>query len=428
MVRQVKRVGVHHVTPSHGQLPTSQGRLSDLRGLSMLGFDAALGLTGLVEQMHATIAARVSPLGRTDDAHARGLTGFVYGSLRGGMHWAARGVDASLRLLNKPQASMPATPRREAAVAAINGLWGDHLQCAGNPLAIQMALRIDGQRLELSPRALAQSVPGAAGRIVVLVHGLCMNDLQWSRHGHNHGKALARDRGVTPVWLHYNSGLHVSENGRLFAARLDELVAAWPLPVTELILVGHSMGGLVARSACHHADEKGLAWRRSLTQLVCLGTPHHGAALERGGHLVEGLFELSPYVAPLARLGKARSAGITDLRFGNLQDGDWSGRDRHHQQHDDRVATPLPAGVETFLLAATLAERPEGLRHALLGDGLVSLASAWGEHRDRRLALGVPPSHKALVASANHWDLLSHRKAYACLRQWLGPRATRTIQ
>lgn len=390
----------------------------------MLGFDAALGLTRLVEQMHATIAARALPLGPAHDVRTRGLTGVVYGSIRGATSLASRGVDLSLRLLSKPGASVPATPRREAVVAAINGVWGDHLQATDNPLAITMSLRTDGRRLELSPRALAAALPKASGRVVVLVHGLCMNDLQWSRRDHHHGEALARDLGFTPLGLHYNSGLHVSENGRLFAALLDELVAAWPVPVTELALVGHSMGGLVARSACHHADAAGQAWHKALTRLVCLGTPHHGATLERGGQLVDGLFELSPYVAPFARLGKARSAGITDLRFGNLQDSDWSGRDRHHQRHDDRIATPLPEGVQIFLLAATQAEQPKGLRHALLGDGLVSLASAWGEHRDRRLALHVPPSHRALVTSANHWDLLSHPEAYARLKQWLAPHAT----
>ena len=122
-----------------------------------------------------------------------------------------------------------------------------------------------------------------------------------------------------PVYLHYNSGRHVSENGREFAALLEQLVAGWPVPVDELVIVGHSMGGLVARSACHHAEAQGQAWLASLTKLVCLGTPHHGAPLERGGRWVDVLLGLSPYVAPFARLGKARSAGITDLRFGNLQ-------------------------------------------------------------------------------------------------------------
>jgi hypothetical protein len=157
----------------------------------------------------------------------------------------------------------------------------------------------------------------------------------------------------------------------------------------------------------------------SLTKLVFLGTPHHGASLERGGRLVDALLGVSPYVAPFARLGKARSAGITDLRFGNLQDADWQHRDRHAQKHDDRVPTPLPAGVQSFLGAATTAEKATGLRSAVVGDGLVPLASALGEHRDPALALKVPKSHRFVLTSANHWDLLSRTDVYAKLRAWL---------
>jgi alpha-beta hydrolase superfamily lysophospholipase len=224
---------------------------------------------------------------------------------------------------------------------------------------------------------------------------------------------------MTPVWLHYNSGRHVSDNGDAFAQLLEQLVAAWPVPVTDLSIVAHSMGGLVARSACHAADQHGLQWRRSLRRLVCLGTPHHGAPLERGGRLVDAALQLSPYVAPFARLGQARSAGITDLRFGNLQHADGAGRDRHAQRVDDRVPTPLPSGVEVFLLAATRAAKAGGAPAALPGDGLVPVASALGQHPDPRHALQVPADHQRVLAGLNHWDLLGRRVVYAQLRRWL---------
>jgi pimeloyl-ACP methyl ester carboxylesterase len=286
-----------------------------------------------------------------------------------------------------------------------------------------MALRVGGRCLTLDRQALAATLPAAGGRILVLAHGLCMNDLQWQRAGHEHGAALARDLGLTPVWLNYNSGLHVSHNGRGLAALLEQLVAQWPQPVDELVIVGHSMGGLVARSAIHAARQAGMAWPARLKRLVCLGTPHHGAALERGGRLVDALLTLSPYVAPFARLGKARSAGITDLRYGNLLDVDWQGPQgqdhRHAQRRDNRQPVPLPPGVAVCLMAATTAEQPSGLRHALLGDGLVSVASAFGEHRRAGLHLGVPPERCALILRANHFDLLSRPEAYARLRDWL---------
>jgi hypothetical protein len=392
---------------------------SDLRGLSRLGVDATVGLTNLVEAMHHTIASRAGMVGAAPAGRTSGVTGVVYGAVRGSTRLVGKGLDAVLGAVTRPASSAASTPARETALAVINGLWGDHLVETGNPLAIPMTLRVAGMPLELETDRLAMQLPQASGKLLVLAHGLCMNDLQWLRDGHDHGQTLARDLGYTPVYLHYNSGRHVSDNGSEFADLLEQLVAQWPEPVEELVIVSHSMGGLVTRSACHHADQARQAWRSSLKKLVFLGTPHHGAPLERGGHQVDMLLGISPYVAPFSRLGKARSAGIIDLRFGNVQQADWQGRDRHGQRRDDRRPTPLPAGVDAFLLAATKAERESGLRSSVIGDGLVPVASALGEHRDSSLALRVPKPRHRVVTSANHWDLLSRADVYTQLRAWL---------
>jgi pimeloyl-ACP methyl ester carboxylesterase len=393
-------------------------RISDLRGLARLGGDGTVGVTDLVEAMHATIAARAGFGGVPPSGRARGITGLVYRAVRGSMRGVGRGIDVALSQVDAPSTGDSGTPEREAVVAALNGLWGDHLAASGNPLAIPMALRSSDGR-SLGSGDVAERIPAPRRKLLVLVHGLCMSDRQWLRNGHDHGRMLADEFGFTPLYLHYNSGRHVSTNGREFAMRLEDALARWPVPVDELAIVGHSMGGLVARSACHHAAQSGLVWLDRLNKLVFLGTPHHGAPLERGGRWVDQLLCFSPYVAPLARLGKARSAGITDLRFGNLQDGDWNHRDRHSQHRDDRLPTPLPEGVDCFALAATRAEAPGQLHSAVIGDGLVPVASALGEHADPALALRLPRAHRQVVASCGHIDLLCNAAVQASLRVWL---------
>lgn len=398
-------------------------RAADLRGLSRLGVDAVVGVTDLVEAMHHTIARGTGIAGTPPAGRPGGITGLVYRLVRGTTRLTGRALDTLLeRLAGPAPADAPPNPSREALLAIVNGLWGDHLEATGNPLAITMALRVGGRPLTLAREALAAAFPAPGRRLVVLLHGLCMNDLQWERHGHDHGAMLARDTRCTPLYLHYGSGLHVSQNGRTLAGLLETLLAQWPGPVDELVLLGHSMGGLVARSALHHAQAAGLAWPGRLKALVFLGTPHHGAPLERGGRRVDLLFGLSPYAAPFARVGKARSAGITDLRFGNLQDADWQGRDRHAQRKDDRQPTPLPAGVPAFAVAATLSDQAGSLRDRLLGDGLVPVWSAFGDHPNPALALALPPAHRCLVTSADHWDLLDHPAVQAQLREWLAGR------
>jgi hypothetical protein len=306
----------------------------------------------------------------------------------------------------------------------LNGVLGDHLAASGNPLAIEMQLRRDGRPLELEAAALRLALPAATPRLLVLVHGSCRNDRQWMRLGHDHGAALARDLGYTAIYLHYNTGLHVSTNGRAFAALLERLVAAWPTRVDALVLVAHSMGGLVSRSACHVGEAERHLWRRKLRALVCLGTPHHGAALERGGSWVDVLLGVGRYSAPLARLGKIRSAGVTDLRHGNVLDEHWAGRDRFSHLRDERVPLPLPEGVRCYAIAATTSAPGAG---KLRSDGLVDVESALGRHARPELTLGFPEGHRWIAHATTHLGLLDRPAVCAKLREWLsdGRRSAR---
>jgi pimeloyl-ACP methyl ester carboxylesterase len=368
--------------------------------------------------MHHTIAR---PL-RRGVAHApartRGITGLIYKSVRGVTRLVGGGVDALLGQLRPTLAGRASSPEREAVLAALNGVLGDYLVATENPLAIPMTLRRDGRSLALETQALAAAIPQRSGKLAVLAHGLCLNDLHWNRGGHDHGAVLARELGYTPLYLHYNSGLHTSINGRALAGLLESLLEAWPGRVEDLVIVGHSMGGLIARSACHYAAAAGHHWPRRLSRLAFLGTPHHGAPLERGGNWVNVILEATPYAAPFARLGKIRSAGITDLRYGNVLDEHWRGRDRFAHAPDTRQFVPLPNGVQSYAIAATTGRKPGDLRDRLLGDGLVPVSSALGRHDDLHRALRFPQSRQWIGYGMNHMDLLGRPEVSARIVRW----------
>ena len=401
------------LAPTHPPAPL---RAHDLRGLVRLGFDATAGVVDVVENVHATIAARVLPVGRPSDERTRGITGWVYGAVRGVTRGLGRTTDALWAALapGAPPEAAP-SPARESLLAALNGLCGDHLERTGNPLAIPMTLRVGGRAV--APERWAAALPRPR-RLLLQVHGLCMSDLQWSRRGHDHGLALAAALGFAPLHVHYNSGRHVADNGADLCALLDRLLAGPAVAPERLVIMGHSMGGLVARSAVHQAGLRGSPWLRHLSALVFLGTPHHGAPLERGGHRIDRLLGLHAFSVPFARLGRARSAGITDLRFGNLQRP--PGGDRHRQRVDDRRPVPLPAGVPAYAVAATRGATAGDLPSRLIGDGLVPLASALGDHPDPRLALGIPAANRWIAPSADHWDLLDRPDVLERLLGWLG--------
>jgi pimeloyl-ACP methyl ester carboxylesterase len=396
-------------------------RTSHLRGAVRLAADATIGLTELVEAMHERVArlpgvSSSKPGGRTD-----GITGLVYKSIRTATQLVGGSVDALLGFITQAlESDHDLASDREVIVAVLNGVLGDHLAATGNPLATPMTMRSKGRALNVEGAGPGDYLPDASAH-VLLIHGLCMNDLHWSRQGHDHGQALFRDLGFTPIYLRYNSGLHVSSNGRALAEQLENLVEQWPKSIARLVVVGHSMGGLLARSALHYGAEAGHRWPSRLTDLVFLGTPHHGAPLERAGNWVNALLDATPYAAPFSRLGKIRSAGITDLRHGNLLDGDWTGRDRFAHHSDERQHVPLPGGVRCYALAGSIGLQSSGLKQRILGDGLVPLDSALGRHRDSARCLVFRSDRQWTGFGLNHLDLLNDQKVYAQLLRWLTP-------
>jgi len=395
---------------------------TDLRGIGDLTIDAILGITDIVESLHQTILSFGGMLSAGNRRRTRGITGMVYRNIHTVTEWVGGGMDFLLDRLSARLDEKPSSPGRETAVAALNGVLGDHLAARDNPLAIPMQFRRHGN--PLGKQALMESIQESNGKLILMVHGLCMNDRQWQRNGHDHGALLARDLGATPIYLYYNSGLHISENGQNFSDLLETLVELSPQPI-ELFILAHSMGGLVSRSACHYAAISGHKWPGHLRKIIFLGTPHHGAVLEKSGNWINILMGISPYSAPFARLGKIRSAGITDMRYGNLTDKDWKDRDRFDCSGDTRTPVALPESPACYAVAATIGKTESKWGDGVVGDGLVTVNSALGIHKNPDMNLAIPKIRQWIGRDMSHMDLLSHPEVYGVIKNWINsqPRA-----
>jgi pimeloyl-ACP methyl ester carboxylesterase len=393
-----------------------RNHIDELRGATKLAVEATRGITALVEKMHVTIASGPAILGKPLATPVRLATAATYASIHGITQLVGTGLDLALAQLAPLVKASAAGPQRDVVLAVVNGVLGDYLRETTNPLAIEMQLRHAGTTLELEADALRAAIPDASAKVIVLAHGSCMTDAQFTRAGHDHGAALARELGYTPIYVRYNSGLHISENGHALADNLERLVSAWPVPLDELVLLGHSMGGLVARSACHVAGDHGHTWQSALRALITLGSPHHGAPLERGGNWIDRLLDSTPYTAPLGALGRIRSAGVTDLRYGNVLDAHWHGRDRFAHGPDARCACPLPGGARCYAIAGTLSTQA-GPR--LRSDGMVPVESALGVHARPELDLAVPEARRFIAYGTGHVDLLASPAVFATMRDWL---------
>jgi len=406
-----------------------QRRVDERRALAQLAFDELARIPGGIWGTHHAVAHRafrtLGPLGLPTRVAHDAISGKVYGALRGSTRAFGRvaGVAVSDRRADGGR-SISIDPRGGLLIGAIDGLIGDALERERSPLQEPMAVRVGGRAVALDQSALRAAFPRATPRLVVFVHGLMGTEVTWhwgARAGREtYGARLERELGCTPVYVRYNTGRHVSENGRSLSELLEQLCAAWPGGVEEIALVGHSMGGLVSRSACHHGALERAAWAGRVRHVVSLGTPHMGAPLAQGVHYLSAALHALPETRPVAAFFRRRSAGIRDLRQGSLVDADWLDRDPDALRAVACDEVPLLEGATHCFVSATITRGGTDPLSRLVGDLLVLQPSASGRSRSRRIPFEA--EYGAHVGGADHMALLNHPAVYAKLREWLGAR------
>jgi hypothetical protein len=400
----------------------------ELGAVAELAADGFGGAVTRVQELHEAVADRsFGPTGAAGGgprAIHDAIAGSVYAAVRGAGALLGAGVARTARAAGGgPRISDH--PRGRLAQGALNGLWGDRLEDAVSPLAVPMAIRVNGRDLVADRDAIAAAFPAATARPVVFVHGLGESDAAWSiRAAERDGTYFTRvlpELGATAVTIRYNSGLHVSENGRRLAALLEALVDAWPVPIAQLALVGHSMGGLVIRSAGHAATAREDRWPALVDTTISLGTPHLGAPLEQAAHLAAWALGAVPESRPIAAVLRARSAGIKDLRHGRLVDAEWETLHPDALRGFQRADVPLLEGARHHVVAATLTDSPDHPLARVIGDLLVLTPSAHGLQGRRRVIAFEDESCRH-VGGHGHFDLLNSPALDGLLREWLAPR------
>jgi pimeloyl-ACP methyl ester carboxylesterase len=421
-----------------------------LKGLKDLVFDAIEHTTHLVERTHLNVAKKyerrvsyvvpATPVKVVNAAHCLCARG-VYTSIRtvtrgvrlvadGGFALTTRGADYKALTQDISATSSGSETNSlpnwlDTAHGALNGAIGDYLHQQGNHLAIPMELRYQGRPLPLDTLSLARALPPKRRKVCLFVHGLGCTEQVWNMgaqrfygdSSQNFGSLLERDLDYTPLYIRYNSGLHISHNGQQLAQFLSNLMAVYPGPVDELVLIGHSMGGLVVRSAVYYGAHDNLPWVDSLKQVFCIGSPHLGAHLEKAGNVVGSVLSFfdTPGTQVPAQIIKLRSAGIKDLRFGYVVDEDWQGYDPDLLLKNNAAPIPLADNISYCFIAATITRDPAHPVGQIVGDLLVCHKSASGPLPQPEQC--VPLRFKRVFSGMNHFHLANHPEVYEQIKQ-----------
>jgi hypothetical protein len=402
-------------------------RSQEVRALGELASEALGGATARIEEMHEGIAERVFDSVGEIAAPVRlihdGITHRVYAGLGGALASAVRAGARAISLRRPPEApSIERAPAGRVAIGALNGAFGDRLEREHSPLAVRMTVRRGGQAVDLDVDSVRAAFPDATARLVVFMHGLCETEgawALWSRRHVPYGPRLRVELGYTPVYIRYNSGRHVSDNGRDLARLLDELTSVWPVSPEEIALIGHSVGGLVARSACHQGA--GRPWVEMVRHVFMLSCPHLGAALERATNAASAALARLPETKSMATALNVRSCGIKDLRYGYLLEEDWSGHDPDEYVRRRAAEIPFLETANHYFVSASISPNPDGLASRLVGDLSVVGASAWAQAR-RVQRLTFPIDHYWHIGGVHNFQLLNHPAVYEQIHKWLAGR------
>lgn len=315
----------------------------------------------------------------------------------------------------------------ERGISVLNGMIGDYLHERRNGLAIAMAFYHRNRPLPLTTESLHQAHANPTAKLCILLHGLGCNEGIWTFRegapgagGLSYGALLQQELGYTPFYLRYNTGLPVAENGKGVAVLLDELLACYPARVTEIVLIGHSMGGLVLRSACHYGLQHPYGWIEKVRHIFYLGTPHEGADLEKLGYLTVTVLQAVPN--PITRLIGSilnrRSQGVKDLQHGNLLAGEPLNNAPDAAGHAHRQVVPWLASARHYLLVGTLTAEPGHPMTLLLGDALVRLPRAHKQAHPQTGSTSVPNQYVKLFPQVHHLGLACHPEVYRQIKLW----------
>lgn len=423
-----RRLEFQCTTVHHSAMTTDvDQRRREVRALSELGLTELSKASAGIHQTHRAISDRAFAILRrglgTSLSPAKALhDGVADGVYRVIGEATARAGAISGEFADLPLRSAPSSTTAGATlIGIVNGLIGDELDGIQSALTDDnVSVRVAGRRVEPTSTGLRAAFPRAGRRIAVFVHGLVETEHHW-RIGQRRSAPYEHRlwaQGVTCIFVRYNTGRHISTNGQDLAELLDDLVRFWPEDVADINLIGHSMGGLVLRSAAHHGHESAQDWTRRVRTSISLGTPHLGAPLENLAHHAGAVLVARPETDAFGRLLRRRSAGIRDLRAGSLVDADWQGRDPDDLAAAMASEVPLLPGADHYWVSATVARDPRHPLSRILGDGLVLHHSAGGHNATRRI--GLDPENGLHLGRTHHFNLLNDARVADRLVAWIG--------
>jgi hypothetical protein len=303
-------------------------------------------------------------------------------------------------------------------VPIINGLHGDSMDEKGHQALVKMSFRYKSRDIEISQIKDYINLSENKGKLIILIHGLMNDDNIWHSNPEDliqrMGSFLEKQNKANILYLRYNTGRHISQNGQDFSLLIQNLLDFYRKDITEIVIMAHSMGGLVTRSACYYAGKLDHNWISILKKVFLIGVPNEGSYVARIAHMTQYFMrKIDPTDNDkVAKFFEIRSNGIKDLSFGFLIDEDWQNTDYENKKVVKATKILPLKNVEYFLIAGIVSdEKSKKKIFNFFGDGLVEKKSALSNlFKENEMQSGLV--NFKLFENENHLALLESKEVH----------------
>jgi pimeloyl-ACP methyl ester carboxylesterase len=183
-----------------------------------------------------------------------------------------------------------------------------------------------------------------------------------------------KKRGYFPIFIRFNHGKHISDNGKELLVLLNEFIKLEP--TIKFNVIAYSIGCLILRSTLYYAREAAIdIGSKNFGKVIFISSPDGGSYLEKSGFWATVIMERAPNIAfmLLGIIGNLRSDAIKDLSHGVIREEDWNSFNYLSRYWKSHYFGELE-NIDCYQLYSSFGEDGSPFQE-WLGDGIVELPS-----------------------------------------------------
>lgn len=289
---------------------------------------------------------------------------------------------------------------------AVSSVVGDSFAGLVTTSEIQASFRSEGKDVGVE-KVLEDWKRSNRKKIMICVPGLFCDESLWTKNGEPSLAKTMEEEGYFPVFLRFNPGLHISDNGKKLLALLKSFLEHPDVRDLKADYISYSQGGLILRSAFYLAKQEAPEFSKRIGKVLFISSPDGGSYIEKAGFwlgLGAEAFPVFP-VQLIGFIGNQRSDAMKDLSHGIIREEDWK-----NGSHLGRYAKDVYFGeldeIDAYQIYSLVSEKDGGNWSSWIGDGIIERPSLTILSEEVFRRKSDPESRVRCLTGLSHYQIL----------------------